>query len=150
VKYTLCFLKKENEVLMLLRAKEPNKGKWNGVGGKIEISETPDEGCKREVLEETGLVLRKMIFKGLIALNGNECIYVFVSNDFEGDLIPSEEGSLEWKSLEWILSSRDVVANIPLFIEDVLDISSEPKVYNCSYSETGEMTGFHVKLFQTN
>jgi 8-oxo-dGTP diphosphatase len=150
VKYTLCFLIKENEVLMLLRAKEPNKGKWYGVGGKIEISETPDEGCKREVLEETGLVLRKQTFKGLIALNGNECIYVFVSNDFEGDLMPSEEGSLEWKSLEWILSSRDVVENIPLFIEDVLDFSSEPKVYNCSYSETGEMTGFHVKLFQTN
>jgi 8-oxo-dGTP diphosphatase len=150
LKYTLCFLKKENEVLMLLRAKEPNKGKWNGVGGKIENGETPDESCKREVLEETGLVLRMQIFKGIIALNGNECIYVFVSNDLEGNIMPSEEGSLEWKNLDWILSSRDVVENIPLFIEDVLDFDSEPKVYDCSYAETRELTGFNIKLLQTN
>jgi 8-oxo-dGTP diphosphatase len=150
LKYTLCFLKKENKVLMLLRAKEPNKGKWNGVGGKIEKCETPDESCKREVLEETGLVLMKQIFKGIIALNGNECIYVFVSNDFAGNIMPSEEGSLEWKNLDWILSSRDVVENIPLFIEDVLDLDSEAKVYDCSYGESGELTGFNIKLFQTN
>lgn len=41
--YTLCFLLNESEVLMLFRAKEPNKGKWNGVGGKIEFNETPKE-----------------------------------------------------------------------------------------------------------
>jgi 8-oxo-dGTP diphosphatase len=147
--YTLCFLQKENDVLMLLRAKEPNKGKWNGVGGKIEHDETPYEGCTREVLEETGLLLKKPIFRGMIALNGVECIYVFASNDFEGDLLSSDEGILEWKKLEWILSSKDVVENIPFFIEDVLNFTREPKVYDCSYSDSGELTGFQVKLFQS-
>lgn len=47
---------------MLLRAKEPNKGKWNGVGGKIENGETPDESCKREVFE--GIGVKEAEFQG--------------------------------------------------------------------------------------
>lgn len=147
MKYTLCFLVKGNEVLMLFRERNPNRGKWNGVGGKIESAESPEEGCRREVLEETGLHVRSMLFKGMIALNGVECIHVFISDDFAGELIPSEEGQLEWKRLDWILESADVVENIPLFIEEVLDRDSEPKVYDCSYGERGEMTGFQRKPY---
>ena len=32
IKYTLCFIKKDNEFLMLNRIKAPNMGLWNGVG----------------------------------------------------------------------------------------------------------------------
>lgn len=147
MKYTLCFLVKDNEVLMLFRKKNPNRGKWNGVGGKIELAESPEEGCRREVLEETGLLVRSMLFKGMIALNGAECIHVFISDDFAGELIQSDEGTLEWKRLDWILESADVVENIPLFIEEVLDHDSEPKVYDCSYGESGEMTSFQTKPY---
>jgi len=35
IRYTLCFLTRNDHVLMLHRAKSPNKGLWNGVGGKI-------------------------------------------------------------------------------------------------------------------
>lgn len=56
-KYTVCFVKKNNELLMLNREKEkaPIMGVWNGVGGKIEKGETPDMGAQREVFEETGI-----------------------------------------------------------------------------------------------
>lgn len=131
---------------MLLREKEPNRGKWNGVGGKIEPSETPEEGCKREVLEETGLYVKSLLFKGMIALNGMECIYVFISDDFTGELIQSDEGTLDWKNVSWILKSKEVVENIPLFIEEVLDRYSEPKLYDCTYAESGEMIDFKRKL----
>jgi len=147
LKYTLCFLERGNEVLMLFRNKDPNHGKWNGVGGKIETSETPEEGCRREVLEETGLSVRSLLFRGMIALNGVECIYVFISDDFAGELIQSDEGNLDWKSVDWILESKDVVENIPLFIEEVLDRYSEPNVYDCTYGESGEMTDFQTKSY---
>lgn len=143
--YTLCFLIKGSDVLMLFREKNPNRGKWNGVGGKIEPSETPEEGCRREVLEETGLHVGSLLFRGMIALNGVECIYVFISDDFTGELIHSDEGALDWKSVNWILESTDVVENIPLFINEVLDRYSEPKVYDCSYGENGEMNHFQSK-----
>ncbi|MBM7663112.1 ADP-ribose pyrophosphatase YjhB (NUDIX family) [Bacillus mesophilus] len=41
IPYTICFIKKNEELLMLYRMKSPNLHKWNGVGGKIEIGENP-------------------------------------------------------------------------------------------------------------
>ena len=55
--HTLCFLTSGERVLMLCRRKEPNRGLWNGVGGRIEAQETPHAACLREVREETGLQL---------------------------------------------------------------------------------------------
>lgn len=42
-KYTLCFIKKGCQLLMLNRDSAPTKGLWNGVGGKIEANESPTE-----------------------------------------------------------------------------------------------------------
>ena len=43
---TLCYLEKDSKYLMLHRTKKEidiNKGKWLGVGGKIENGETPEQ-----------------------------------------------------------------------------------------------------------
>ncbi|KAA0773844.1 MULTISPECIES: NUDIX domain-containing protein [Bacillus cereus group] len=44
-KHTLCFIKRNEEILMLNREYDPVKGLWNGVGGKIEKGETPLENA---------------------------------------------------------------------------------------------------------
>ena len=57
---TLCYLEKDEKYLMLHRTKKKNdinKGKWLGIGGKLESGETPEECLKREVQEETGYKL---------------------------------------------------------------------------------------------
>lgn len=130
---------------MLLRAKEPNKGKWNGVGGKIEPHESPLESCQREVFEETGLQVKNLVFRGIIKFAGIEGIYLFVGSEFEGNVVQSSEGKLEWKSIDWILQSKDVVSNIPLFLEEVVNTESEPKVYECGYSANGELISFQKR-----
>ena len=76
-------------------------GKWNGLGGKLEPGETPEECAQREILEESGLAVKNLIWKGLITFPGfaNEedwYTFIFVSDDFEGQLIDSPEGDLEW------------------------------------------------------
>ena len=43
------------EVLLIKRKKEPYKDFWAIPGGFLEIEETPIEGAKRELLEETNL-----------------------------------------------------------------------------------------------
>ena len=69
IKTSLCYIEKDGKYLMLYRNKkenDPNSGKWIGVGGKFEEGESPFECVKREVLEETGIVLRDAHFYGVI------------------------------------------------------------------------------------
>jgi 8-oxo-dGTP diphosphatase len=46
---------KKGEILLVKRGKEPGKGKWALPSGFIEIDETPEKACLRELKEETGL-----------------------------------------------------------------------------------------------
>lgn len=47
----------EDKILLVLRADPPQKGKWAVPGGSVKKGETYQEAAKREVLEETGLVI---------------------------------------------------------------------------------------------
>ena len=58
IKAVLCHIVKDDKVLLIKKAKGFGAGKWNAPGGKIEPNEKPLEAAKREVLEETGLVVR--------------------------------------------------------------------------------------------
>ena len=51
----IVYNKEENKILMCKRAKEPYKGKYNLVGGKLEENEDSLEGAYRELEEETGI-----------------------------------------------------------------------------------------------
>jgi 8-oxo-dGTP diphosphatase len=60
---TLCYVmdKKSNSTLMIYRNKKQNdyhEGKWNGLGGKFEAGESPEECAIREIAEESGLRVR--------------------------------------------------------------------------------------------
>jgi ADP-ribose pyrophosphatase YjhB (NUDIX family) len=46
---------KNKEVLLVRRENPPNKGVWSIPGGGVELGETLEAACRREVLEETGL-----------------------------------------------------------------------------------------------
>lgn len=52
-------LNEKNELLVCKRAKEPAKGTLDLPGGFIDMNETGEEGVAREVLEETGLKVKK-------------------------------------------------------------------------------------------
>lgn len=55
----------EGRLLLVKRAKEPAAGRWSLPGGFIEGEESPVEGVKRELQEETGL---RGEVKGLIGV----------------------------------------------------------------------------------
>ena len=51
----MVYNKEENKILMCKREKEPYKGKFNLVGGKVEQNEDEMHAAYRELREETGI-----------------------------------------------------------------------------------------------
>lgn len=51
----IVYNKEESKILMCKRAKEPYKGKYNLVGGKVEQGENEMNAAYRELQEETGI-----------------------------------------------------------------------------------------------
>lgn len=103
LKTTLCYIEKDNKYLMLHRTKkqnDTNSDKWIGIGGKIEEGETPEQCILRETLEETGLTLKSVNFRGIIYFRNNfypdEDMYLFTATDFSGTIKECDEGDLEW------------------------------------------------------
>ncbi|MDT3695340.1 MAG: 8-oxo-dGTP diphosphatase [Ignavibacterium sp.] len=103
---TLCYVtdKKTNSTLMIYRNKKKNdyhEGKWNGLGGKFEKGESPEECAIREIEEESGLKVKSIKMKGFITFplfdnKDDWYVFVFTSDEFDGELIDSPEGKLEW------------------------------------------------------
>ncbi|MBT3606498.1 MAG: 8-oxo-dGTP diphosphatase [Candidatus Latescibacteria bacterium] len=101
---TLCYIKHNGKTLMLHRVKKENdmhEGKWNGLGGKLEAGETPEECIIREVKEESGLTIYNPNLRGILTFPKFDGIddwmaFLFTATQFEGELIDSPEGNLEW------------------------------------------------------
>jgi 8-oxo-dGTP diphosphatase len=109
---TLCYIKSDDKTLMLHRIRKKNdihEGKWNGLGGKFEKGETPEECVIREVKEESGLEILRPQLKGFITFPefdgvNDWHVFVFTATRFSGHLIDCEEGKLEWIKDEDILN----------------------------------------------
>jgi 8-oxo-dGTP diphosphatase len=101
---TLGYIRRAGKTLMIHRVKKQNdvhQGKWNGLGGKLEPGETPEECIIREIREESGLAARDPELKGFLTFPGfandeDWYAFVFVVRDFTGELIDSPEGFLSW------------------------------------------------------
>ena len=63
----LVYNKEENKILMCKREKEPYKGKFNLVGGKVEKNEDELHAAYRELYEETGI-------------SGNDIVLIHIMN----------------------------------------------------------------------
>lgn len=78
-----------------------HEGKWNGLGGKFEPGETPEQCAIREIQEESGLTMLEPVMKGFISFPNFDgvndwYVFIFTSDKFTGELIESDEGNLEW------------------------------------------------------
>jgi 8-oxo-dGTP diphosphatase len=129
---------------MLYRLKTPNLHKWNGVGGKIEAGEDPIQSVIREVWEETGLTITNSNYRGIVSWNNDGGMHVFTAKQFDGELTPCEEGPLEWKSIQWIRKSSEVVSNIPIFLDHLVGTQA-PVEYAFLYDENGRIHDFKIK-----
>jgi 8-oxo-dGTP diphosphatase len=152
LKFTICFIKQADKILLLNREKPSWMGMWNGVGGKIEPNETPRESIMREVAEETGIILETIEFKGLVTwlvdgirVGGMYTYLAQLPDNYAYETpVKTDEGILDWKDLNWILNpeNRGVAYYIPKCIEKIIH-ESNCHDYRCVY-ENGQLIQFET------
>lgn len=104
---TLVFLTKKEKgniknICLAMKKRGFGSGKYNGSGGKVKINEDIETGAKREVFEEIGIRVKSLykvaecrfLFSKKSELN--QFCHVFFSEEWEDDLIESEEMAPEW------------------------------------------------------
>lgn len=95
-----------NRILLVERGREPLKGYWSLPGGVLETGETLDQGIRREVREETGLVIEPLevveIFERIMRDEEGRPEYHYVLIDYlcrpaGGSLVAADDVSrAEW------------------------------------------------------
>lgn len=113
------------KVLFCIRAKEPYKGLYNFVGGKVEEDETNDEAAYRELFEETGISHNDIELDHFMDLNyfkyeNNLQVYYGILKH-EVNLV-EEKNKLEWVTIDNELLNNSKFAgnyNIPHIIRQI-------------------------------
>ncbi len=124
----VVFDKKMEKALFCIRAKEPYKGMYNFVGGKVEEGEENDEAAYRELFEETGISSKDVKLDHFMDLN-----YFKYENNIQvyyGILEKNVKLVEEKNKLEW-LTINDELLNIKKFAGNynIAHIIEQIKVY---------------------
>ncbi len=97
---TLCFVLQGDRVLMIRKKRGLGAGKINGVGGRLEPGETPENGIVREAQEELGITLLDSVPRGELHfqfLDGYSLFCtVFVATRFDGTPVSTPEADPIW------------------------------------------------------
>ena len=111
--------------LFCIRAKEPYKGKYNFVGGKVEEGESNDEAAYRELFEETGISKNDIELDHFMDLNyfkyGNN-LQVYYGILKQNVKLVEEKNKLVWIVLDKKLLDNDKFGgnyNIPHIITQI-------------------------------
>lgn len=118
----LCLIHKNGRYLLQDRIKNDWKG-YTLPGGHIEPGESIVDAVIREMQEETGLTISHPRLCGVKQFpleEGRYIVFLFETEEFEGDLRSSEEGTMHWID-ERELSKVNLVEDFEDLIEVMLD-----------------------------
>ncbi|MCI8545587.1 MAG: 8-oxo-dGTP diphosphatase [Bacilli bacterium] len=146
---TLLLLIKDNEILLAKKKRGFGEGKYNGVGGKLEEGETPEEAMIRETEEEIMITPTKYEKMGVIEFleyvkgeRANVKFHLYVATEWIGIPKESEEMIPKWFSLD----------NLPyneMFPDDIywLPYILEGKKINAffDFDEEWNLLSYHIK-----
>ncbi|MFX0122355.1 MAG: NUDIX hydrolase [Candidatus Hodarchaeota archaeon] len=110
----IIFNQQRTKILLTKRAAPPKALFWFPPGGAIDLGETVEEGLKREILEETDIIVENLQFidyiDGITHDENNKIKYHFVVFMFEAEYskgtIKARDDALDvkWVSIEEIMS----------------------------------------------
>lgn len=119
---TLCLIHKGNQYLLQDRVKKDWKG-YTLPGGHVEPGESIVEATIREMQEETGLIIHNPRLCGVKQFpieGGRYLVFLFETEEFEGELVSSEEGAMHWVNAEE-LDNVNTVNDLKELLQVMLD-----------------------------
>ena len=91
-----CLIEQNDKILLVLRAKEPFRDRWNLPAGYVEDDEKPIEAAERETFEETGLRVKGEKLIGVYPFTddprGNGILIVYRCRMVSGEIKTTDEG----------------------------------------------------------
>jgi ADP-ribose pyrophosphatase YjhB (NUDIX family) len=116
-----------SRILLVERGHEPLKGYWSLPGGILEVGETLDQAIRREVLEETGLVIEPVevveIFERIMRDDQGRAEYHYVLADYlcrvtGGELCAADDASrAEWFTREQLDGLKLTEGTLPVILK---------------------------------
>lgn len=138
----LCLIQDGNRILLQNRVKEDWKG-YTFPGGHVEPGESFVDAVIREMKEETGLTIINPKLVGVKQFpieNGRYIVLLFKTTEFEGTVISSDEGEMEWIDIN-DLSKVNVVDDF----HDLLKVLNDPDLNEFQYTVEGDEWIVHLK-----
>jgi ADP-ribose pyrophosphatase len=98
---------KDAAVLLVKRGNPPSEGSWAIPGGSVQLGESLQEAAEREILEETGVLIRAkspvFVFDAIERDPGGEVKFHYVIVDLEADYICGEpEANDDAADARWV------------------------------------------------
>ncbi|HOU13530.1 MAG TPA: 8-oxo-dGTP diphosphatase [Anaerolineae bacterium] len=124
----LVYVQRGDEVLVMRRNKEPNLGLWIAPGGKVEVGESPHETARREMLEETSLVVGDLRLRGFCTEvsplpDWNWMLFIYTTRTFSGVVQPDlREGDFVWMPVSTYLNDLPIPQADMIFAPRVLQM----------------------------
>lgn len=125
---------KENRVLMQKRS---DNGQWGFPGGFMELGESVQDTARREVYEETGLILNELELFGIYSgpqydttfSNGDQVSLVhisFICKRYSGELVESNEESIQNTFFPIEELPENIFREHKMFVNDLLSKKQLP------------------------
>jgi 8-oxo-dGTP pyrophosphatase MutT (NUDIX family) len=126
----LCYLLKDNKILLGMKKRGFGEGKWNGYGGKKEPNETIEEATVRELHEEAGMkvAVEHLDKVGEIDFfftnapegkNWDQTVHIFFAREWQGEAKETEEMKPQWFETEKI-PINNMWADDPHWLPEVI------------------------------
>ena len=99
---TLCFLIRDDEILLAMKKRGFGIGRWNGMGGKLKNGEEIENAAIRETNEEVGVTPKNLKKKAVLKFyfphhsDWSKKVTVYFSEKWEGEPSESEEMLPKW------------------------------------------------------